>query len=122
MHVVDGAGQQPEYEFDAIRLELELFSPELAQKPYIVVFNKMDLAEAYESWVSFEKNMKSRGIFPVCISAINRQRTHDVVCAAYELLQKLKITKGDAEGLYLNTLLVESGSSLVLSMSYAKID
>lgn len=122
MHVVDGAGQQPEYEFDAVRLELELFSPELAQKPYIVVFNKMDLTEAYESWVSFEENMKSHGIFPVCISAINRQGTQDVVCAAYELLQKLKTTKQDAEGWYLNTLFLGSGSSLFLSMSHAKID
>ncbi|EYU43918.1 hypothetical protein MIMGU_mgv1a022004mg, partial [Erythranthe guttata] len=35
VHIVDGSSQQPEYEFDAIRLELELFSPELSEKPYI---------------------------------------------------------------------------------------
>ncbi|KAK3125969.1 hypothetical protein QOZ80_7BG0612120 [Eleusine coracana subsp. coracana] len=36
VHVVDGSGQQPEYEFEAVRLELELFSPSLVDKPYVV--------------------------------------------------------------------------------------
>ncbi|XP_008778459.1 GTP-binding protein OBGC, chloroplastic [Phoenix dactylifera] len=88
VHVVDGSGQQPEYEFDAVRLELELFSPELAEKPYIVVYNKMDLPEAYERWNLFEEHLQACGIHPFCISAMNRQGTHDVVHAAYELLQK----------------------------------
>jgi GTPase involved in cell partitioning and DNA repair len=48
VHVVDGSGQQPEYEFEAVRLELELFSPSLVDKPYVVVYNKMDLPEAAE--------------------------------------------------------------------------
>ncbi|GFZ14030.1 GTP1/OBG family protein [Actinidia rufa] len=43
VHVVDGSSQQPEYEFDAVRLELELFSPEHAEKPYLVAYSKMDL-------------------------------------------------------------------------------
>ncbi|XP_012828007.1 PREDICTED: GTP-binding protein OBGC, chloroplastic [Erythranthe guttata] len=51
VHIVDGSSQQPEYEFDAIRLELELFSPELSEKPYIVAYNKMDLPEAAEKCV-----------------------------------------------------------------------
>ncbi|XP_010921754.1 probable GTP-binding protein OBGC1, chloroplastic [Elaeis guineensis] len=88
VHVVDGSGQQPEYEFDAVRLELELFSPELAEKPYIVVYNKMDLPEAYERWNLFKEHLQARGIHPLCISAMNREGTHDVVHAAYELLQK----------------------------------
>ena len=38
---------KPEFEFDAVRLELELFSPEIAEKPYVVAFNKRDLPDAY---------------------------------------------------------------------------
>lgn len=49
MHVVDGSLKQPEYEYDAVRLELEMFSLELAKKLYLVMFNKMDLPEAYEN-------------------------------------------------------------------------
>ncbi|KAJ0979749.1 hypothetical protein J5N97_015223 [Dioscorea zingiberensis] len=88
IHVVDGSGQQPEYEFDAVRLELELFSPELVDKPYLVAFNKIDLPEAYEKWNAFKEYLENRGIHPFCISAMNRQGTHEVVLASYELLQK----------------------------------
>ncbi|KAI8011017.1 hypothetical protein LOK49_LG06G00233 [Camellia lanceoleosa] len=49
VHVVDGSSQQPEYEFDAVSLELELINPELAEKPYLVAYNKMELLEASES-------------------------------------------------------------------------
>ncbi|THF95024.1 hypothetical protein TEA_010877 [Camellia sinensis var. sinensis] len=64
VHVVDGSSQQPEYEFDAVRLELELFNPELAEKPYLVAYNKMDLLEASKRWVSFKENLQARGIEP----------------------------------------------------------
>ncbi|KAK8946409.1 hypothetical protein KSP39_PZI007361 [Platanthera zijinensis] len=88
VHVVDGSSQQPEYEFDAVRLELELFSPGLSEKLYIVAFNKTDLPEAYEKWDSFRKYLQNRGIEPLCISAMHRQGTHDVISAAHSLLQK----------------------------------
>lgn len=100
MHVVDGSALQPEYEFDAVRLELELFSPELAEKPYIVAYNKMDLPEASERWISFKEYLESHGTRPFCMSAMNRQGTHDVVCAAYELLQKEREIKKDIQGYY----------------------
>lgn len=100
MHVVDGSGQQPEYEFEAVRLELELFSPSLVDKPYVVVYNKMDLPEAAEKWNMFRENLQAQGIEPYSISAINRQGTHDVIHAAYKLLQKerqrMKETEGDS--------------------------
>ncbi|KAI8004125.1 hypothetical protein LOK49_LG08G03146 [Camellia lanceoleosa] len=88
VHVVDGSSQQPEYEFDAVRLELELFNPELAEKPYLVAYNKMDLLEASERWVSFKENLQARGIEPFCMSAVMREATHEVICAAYELVRK----------------------------------
>ncbi|CAL5415689.1 unnamed protein product [Camellia sinensis] len=88
VHVVDDSSQQPEYEFDAVRLELELFNPEVAEKPYLVAYNKMDLLEASERWVSFKENLQARGIEPFCMSAVMREATHEVTCAAYELVRK----------------------------------
>ncbi|KAE8076733.1 hypothetical protein FH972_015363 [Carpinus fangiana] len=99
VHVVDGSGPQPELEFDAVRLELELFNPELAEKPYIVAYNKMDLPEAYEKWSSFKEMLQARGIKPFCMSAVKREGTHEVICAAYELLRKSKREKQELEGL-----------------------
>lgn len=94
MHVVDGSSQQPEFEFDAVRLELELFSPEIAEKPYVVAFNKMDLPEAYEGWPSFKEKLEAQGIQVFCMSAMTRDGTHQIITAAYDLLQKNKELKG----------------------------
>ncbi|KAK6913802.1 GTP binding domain [Dillenia turbinata] len=88
VHIVDGSAEQPEYEFDAVRLELELFSPELADKPYIVAYNKMDLPDASEKWPLFQRQLQKRGIEPFCMSAVNREGTNEVISAAYQLLQK----------------------------------
>ncbi|KAK9933717.1 hypothetical protein M0R45_020897 [Rubus argutus] len=93
IHVVDGSGQQPEFEYDAVRLELELFSPEIAEKPYIVAFNKMDLPDAYEQWPSFKESLQSRGIEVFCMSAVKGEGTHEVISTAYQLLRKSKVTK-----------------------------
>lgn len=98
VHVVDGSSQQPEFEFDAVRLELELFSPEIAEKPFVVAFNKMDLPEARENWPSFKDSLQACGIEPFCMSAVQREGTHDVICAAYKLLQERKAAKEDFNG------------------------
>ncbi|XP_057771995.1 GTP-binding protein OBGC, chloroplastic [Salvia miltiorrhiza] len=99
VHIVDGSSEQPEYEFDAVRLELEMFSPELAEKPYLVVYNKMDLPETSEKWPSFREALRSRGFEPFCMSAVTRNGTQEVTNAAYELVQKNAADKDDGEGL-----------------------
>ncbi|GMP45031.1 hypothetical protein CsSME_00013715 [Camellia sinensis var. sinensis] len=48
----------------------------------------MDLLEASERWVSFKENLQARGIEPFCMSAVMREGTHKVICAAYELVRK----------------------------------
>ena len=77
--MVDGSSEQPELEFDAVRLELELFSPELAEKPFIVAYNKMDLPEAYERWPSFKERLEAGGIQTFCMSAVKREGTYQVI-------------------------------------------
>lgn len=97
IHVVDGSSPQPDLEFDAVRLELKLFNPELAEKPFIVAYNKMDLPEAYENWESFKEKLQSHGITPFCMSAVKREGTHEVICAAYELWRKNKEDREEYE-------------------------
>lgn len=50
----------------------------------------MDLPEAYENWESFKEKLESCGITPFCMSAVKGEGTHEVICAAYELLRKSK--------------------------------
>lgn len=107
MHVVDGSSEQPEYEFDAVRLELEMFSPELAEKPYIIAFNKMDLLEACENWQSFREKLHSCGIEPFCVSAVKSEGTHEVICAAHRLVQEVKEdSKGGQESMLNSPIIV----------------
>lgn len=95
--MVDGSSPQPEYEYEAVRLELEMFSPELAEKPYLVVYNKMDLPDAYENWKTFRDSLRSRGIEPFCMSAVKREGTHDVICAAYDLVCRREASKEEGK-------------------------
>lgn len=65
-----------------------MFSPEIAEKPFIVAYNKMDLPEAQEKWMSFNEKLSARGIKTFCMSAVKQENTHEVICAAYELVRK----------------------------------
>ena len=46
VHVVDGSGRDPGWDFDVIREELRAHDPALLDKPMLVAFNKLDQAAA----------------------------------------------------------------------------
>mmetsp|Transcript_21254 Transcript_21254/g.52936 ORF Transcript_21254/g.52936 Transcript_21254/m.52936 type:complete len:545 (+) Transcript_21254:129-1763(+) len=48
VHVVDGSSVDPLGDLQAVNTELKLFSPWLAQKPQVVVLNKVDIPEVAE--------------------------------------------------------------------------
>ena len=51
LHLVAGDTPDPLYDLQAIRTELELFSPSLLHgRPHVVLFTKMDLPEAQRRW------------------------------------------------------------------------
>ncbi len=53
LHVVDGAGvegRDPVEDFRAVECELDLFSPELAMRPRVLVANKSDLDSFAANW------------------------------------------------------------------------
>ncbi|KAG0567817.1 hypothetical protein KC19_7G163600 [Ceratodon purpureus] len=90
VQVVDGTCPQAVEEYEAIRLELQLFNPELAEKPFVVAYNKMDTQEAADQWPSFEEALEKKGVKAFCMSAATQQGTMPVVYAAFELLQSQK--------------------------------
>lgn len=53
LYVLDGSGQEgrsPEQDLHVLRREISLYRPELADRPYLIAFNKMDMTEAQEHW------------------------------------------------------------------------
>ena len=73
VHLIDVSGQSgrdPIEDFDTIRRELELYRPELAEKPAIAAANKMDAAPDTKLVRKLEKHLKSLGVPLHRISAV----------------------------------------------------
>ncbi|OGO57586.1 MAG: hypothetical protein A2V85_10430 [Chloroflexi bacterium RBG_16_72_14] len=69
LHVVDGAARDPRWDHDVIRDELRAHDEALLAKPLLVVFNKLDLADAREAWPAFRAAMREAGVPALAISA-----------------------------------------------------
>jgi GTPase len=67
--VVDIAGSEardPLDDLKALRKELELYSPELASRPWCIVANKMDMPEAAANLKRCKRKYKGITVLPVC--------------------------------------------------------
>jgi len=73
VHLVDVSGmsgREPVHDFDVIRNELRLFSPDLAAKPEIVCASKMDVAADATSVDALEAHVRGLGLPFLRISAV----------------------------------------------------
>lgn len=73
VYVIDMAGtdnREPWNDFDVLKKEIEEYSTELAERPYLVVANKMDEAAAKENLPRF---VEETGVTPICISCESRE-------------------------------------------------
>ena len=67
LFVIDMAGSEgrdPRDDFAQLRKEISLYQKELAERPYHIVANKMDLPDAAENLKKFEKRVK-RKVIPI---------------------------------------------------------
>ena len=71
VHIVDGSGRDPEWEFGVIREELRAHDPKLLETPMLVAFNKMDQPAAIEAWPAFQRARRGEGLAVEAISAMN---------------------------------------------------
>jgi GTP-binding protein len=84
MFVIDMAGfdgREPHEDFEHLLEELKLYRLELAERPHIVVANKMDLPEAREKLETF---VEKTGIQPLEISAEQAKGMDDILKALYQ--------------------------------------
>ena len=88
IHVVDGSGLEhdPVQVFDAINDELDSFDESLAERPQLVAFNKMDLAEARANWPDFRAAVLARGYQPLAVSAATGEGLPELVAQTLEAL------------------------------------
>lgn len=73
VHLLNGASPDPLAEFDQINAELRQFSERLAEKPQIVVLNKIDLPDTLTHWPAIQARAKSLGLPVYKISAVTQE-------------------------------------------------
>lgn len=92
LHILDGASldRDPWQDFLAINKELYQYDEHLATRPQVVVFNKMDLAEAQERWPAFKAKAEEQGYPVFAISAAAHQGTDELMAFAAKRLLEIK--------------------------------
>ena len=89
IHLLDGIGEDPLLDFAQINSELALFDPGLADKPQLVVLNKMDLPEVRERWPEVRAALEERGYQPMSMSAVTGEGVRAVLYRAADLLSQV---------------------------------
>jgi GTPase len=92
IHIVDGSARDPLWDHNVIRDELNAHDPALLAKPMLIVFNKMDLAEARDAWPAFDAVVRGLGVPVLAISADSGEGLDQLRTALGDLLP-------DADGL-----------------------
>lgn len=99
VHIVNGDSEDPVKDFISINRELQLFSPELAAKPQVVVLNKLDIPDVKEKesqiMDALRNEMSHSRLLP--ISAAGRIGLDDLKERTYMFLSKLKKDEAAAE-------------------------
>lgn len=104
IHLIDGSQIDPDdslKDWRTVNEELALFDPALAQKPQIVVINKIDLAEAREHARAFAKEIPERYRPLYLISAATTEGVQTLVQTVGRKIAALKRTetRNDAAGI-----------------------
>jgi len=104
IHLIDGSQIEPDdslKDWRTVNDELALFDPALAQKPQIVVINKIDLAEAREHARAFAKEIPERYRPLYLISAATTEGVQTLVQTVGRKIAALKQTetRNDAAGI-----------------------
>jgi len=87
IHLLDGLSEDPLADFTQINSEMALFDRDLADKPQVVVLNKMDLPEVQARWPKLKKALEKRGYEPMAISAASHENVRELLWKAAELLK-----------------------------------
>ena len=86
IHILDGLSDDPVADYSQINTELSLFDPNLAKKPQIVAFNKIDQPEVQERLADIQKKFRKLKVEFMTISALARTNTRDLLIKAHQLL------------------------------------
>ncbi len=97
VHILDGSADDPLADYSQIRTELALFDDKLAERPEIVVVNKIDLPEAREYWDLLKEGLLERDIAePMAISAATQENVTRLIQRVFEKAASLPRSQASA--------------------------
>lgn len=102
VYVIDMAGtdnREPWTDYKILKKEIDEYSAELAERPHLVVANKLDTVAAQENLARFKEET---GVDPICISCESREGLETFKSALREIVQpktKFHHTHADAPDL-----------------------
>ncbi len=91
VHLLDGATSDLPEEMALIENELQLYSPELVQKPRLIVLNKLDLPDAHRHQATLAAAMAQRNLPWHAISAVTGENVQDLIFTVDRMLQELPV-------------------------------
>ncbi len=99
VHLLNGASPDPLGDFAAINQELSLFNPALADKPQLVVLNKMDLPDTRALWPAVEAAMARYELPAMAISAATSEGVQAMLVRVQQMLDELPADEAEPEEL-----------------------
>jgi GTP-binding protein len=90
VHVVDASRPDPAHDIEVIEHELASYAAELASRPMVFAFNKMDVPEAAAREGELRALAARAGRQAFFISAAARQGTKELVNATFEMLERIR--------------------------------
>jgi GTP-binding protein len=89
VHLLNGSSPDPLGDFEAINQELRLFNPDLAERPQLVVLNKLDLPDARALWPSVQEAIEGRDLPVMAISAVAGENVQTLLYQVQAMLDAL---------------------------------
>lgn len=90
IHVIDASREDPAHDIGVIDNELRAYAEELASRPQILAFNKMDTSEAEARRAELQALATQLGRPYAFISAAARQGTSELARIAFALLERIR--------------------------------
>ena len=98
LHFVDVSGSEgrdPVEDVHIINDELKNYSEKLAEKPQVIIANKMDIPSFEENYAKFKEQMENEGFTVMAISAATHKGVSDVINMAARMLSELPVEEDD---------------------------
>jgi GTP-binding protein len=99
IHLLNGASPDPIGDFEAINQELTLFKPALADKPQLVVLNKLDLPDAQAHWPDVAAAIARYALPVLAISAVTGEGVLELLRRVQAMLDALPAAEAAPEAL-----------------------